>query len=446
MLHLDYDWLLDKHDSGLSQREIAKLAGVSTPTIRSSFKKFGIKPRSISSALKIKPSKHVWTDEERQLHSEKMKDVVAPQKEKKSERLKERWINDRDRLISDIKAAMTPERREAASKKSLELWQDDRYRQLVCEKLAIVRNSIEYRQKLSIAGAISAQRQPKISSLSYRLYDYLDILNIAYIKEGPGTVIGYYQFDCLIPKTNGHKNILIECQGDYWHSLPKAEIRDRQKFSYINRYFPDHEIMYLWEHEFSQRDGVIDRLKFKLGLEVATANFAFSDVVIQTIAAKEATDFLNKYHYIGKSRGGKCYGAYLDGMLVAVSVFSPPLRQNMKDCVELSRFCIHPKYHKKNFASWFISKVVRNFKNVDIVAFADSTVGHVGTIYKALGFKHVSTVPSDYWYVSGDGFVMHKKTLYNRAVSLAMSESEFARTKNYSRVYGGPKLKFVLVQ
>ncbi len=129
---------------------------------------------------------------------------------------------------------------------------------------------------------------------------------------------------------------------------------------------------------------------------------------------------------------------------IAVARFSPLIRQNIshqfpQDSVELSRLCVHPKFHKKNLLSWWIARIPIR----PIVSYSDTTVGHTGAVYKASGFKLHHTTEPDYWYVNTDGYVMHKKTLYNRAVNLKMTEREFAETYGYQRKYGGSKLCFI---
>ena len=248
------------------------------------------------------------------------------------------------------------------------------------------------------------------------------------------------------------KYLLIECQGDYWHSSQDAQRRDKSKFTYINRYFPEHEIMYIWEHEFSAKDRVLDRLKLKLGIDIKTKDFDFKNVELREVSGGDIKSFLDAYHYIGKGRGGKCFGAYHGDELIACIVFSPPLRQNTAgqfglvdgDIRELSRLCIHPSYHKKNFASWFISRAIKLIDSKLVIAYADTTVGHDGTVYKASNFELHHTVPSDYWYVDGDRFVMHKRTLYGRACKMGMIESDFAEEYGYVKKWGGEKLCYVL--
>jgi hypothetical protein len=309
-------------------------------------------------------------------------------------------------------------------------WQDDSYRVRMAEARAI--------------------QSTRISRIQEMLYDFLDDLGVHYHREGEETRIGYYVFDCIIPNTCG-KRLLIECQGDYWHSLPKSERNDKSKFTYISRYFPECEIMYIWEHEFYCKDRVLDRLKLKLGLSIETKQFYFDDLDIREVRSSDAREFLDLYHYLGKDRGGKSFGAYLRGELISCVVFSPPLRQNTAgqfgltdgQIRELSRLCIHPSYHKRNFASWFIRRTLKLIDCNLVIAYADTTVGHSGAIYKASNFQLHHLVPADYWYIDTQGYVMHKRTLYGRAIKDHLTESGFAEKYGYIKKYGGEKLCFV---
>ena len=369
--------------------------------------------------------------------------------------------------ISDIvKEHWTKERREAVSKIVQELWLDDDYRgktstaskramesqevrEAIAGKMVKLWADSEYKERMTIIRA----NMPRISSIQLQLYKYLDDLNIEFHREGTNTAIGYYAFDCLVPKQcNMAKHLLIECQGDYWHSSQDAQRRDRSKFTYIDKYFPEYEIVYVWEHEFYTKDRVLDRLKLKLGVDVEIVSFDFEDVQIREVSSRDVKEFLDAYHYIGKGRGGKCLGAFLDNNLIACVVFSSPLRQNTAgqfdlidgEVRELSRLCIHPSYHKKNFASWFIARSIKLLADCRlVVAYADRTVGHTGTIYKASGFGLHHTVPADYWYIDKDGYVMHKRTLYGKARQMKMVESEYASNYGYIKKWGGDKLCFI---
>ena len=435
--------------------------------------------------IKTAQSQELWQNEE---YKAKQKAGYTDKvRYKISDRARELWSDHefRSMMISIfnseqyrnnlITALSCPEYKDLQSRLNIERWKDEDFRRRMIEifgsdehrsKMVIINNEIlsrpevrwklsnssikcwqnpEYRKRLAVARA----NQPRISSLQVQLYKYLDDLGVGYYKEGVETVIGYYAFDCLIPGTP--KGILIECQGDYWHSLPKAVRNDKSKFTYIDRYFPQYEVMYLWEHEFYTKDRVLDRLKLKLGIGIETQDFQFSDIVIREPNSAELKTFLDSYHYIGKGRGGITFGAYLDDKLIACVVYSPPLRQNTASqfCLndnevrELSRFCIHPAYHKKNFATWFIAKTLSALQCMAVIAYSDKTVGHLGTIYKASNFQFHHTVSPDYWYVDESGYVMHKRTLYGKAKQMRMIESEYADKYAYRKIYGGEKLCFI---
>jgi hypothetical protein len=171
-------------------------------------------------------------------------------------------------------------------------------------------------------------------------------------------------------------------------------------------------------------------------------------VIVSVDLFKEVRPFLNAHHYIGADRGGVTISGRLNGEIVAVIIFSPPVRQNMYDAfpfhdwVELSRLCIHPAYHKKNFASWFISRCLVLIKK-PVVSYADTSVGHKGTVYKAANFQLHHEVPPDYWYVDSDGYVMRKRTLYGKAKQMGITEKEYAERFGYQKRWGGKKLCYI---
>jgi hypothetical protein len=128
----------------------------------------------------------------------------------------------------------------------------------------------DYRIKMALA-RLSFQ---KVSSVQLILYRMLDDLGIKYFREyndrddDNECRIGYYTFDCRIPIV-GRKDLLIEVQGDYWHSLSTVMLRDRQKRSYIeNNFGSQFELKYIWEHELLCESKAIGMLREWLELEV----------------------------------------------------------------------------------------------------------------------------------------------------------------------------------
>lgn len=366
--------------------------------------------------------------------------IVLPNNhnEVKALKIRESWTVEKRKLASYRSTKLiTAEIRQKLSKSSKRLWQNDGYKKLQ----AINRSNQSW----------------AVSSLQKILYDILDDLGVKYYREhqdkpnDPETVIGPYNFDCVIPREN-KPTLLIECHGDYWHSLDKAVTKDRQKQSYIvNNFSGQYELKCIWEHEFKCVNKVTELLKYWLGItETQIIDYKFDDLVIRDINVKTANELLDKYHYLsGCGRGGIIYGSFLQDKLISVCAFSTLVRYNLpydKDTTrELSRFCIHPNYQKKNFGTWMISRSMKLLpKHIKtIVSYCDTTYNHDGSMYKAANFKFDGFVKPDYWYVNENKWVMHKKSLYDHAKKMSMTENEYAKINGYKRVYGTEKLRFI---
>jgi hypothetical protein len=185
--------------------------------------------------------------------------------------------------------------------------------------------------------------------------------------------------------------------------------------------------------------------------------FSFEQVTVAATEAKESRCFLDEHHYAGFGRPSSIiYAARLDSLVVAVAKFAPPVRQGIaatlgmesKQVLELDRFCIHAGYHKKNFPSWFMTRVLKALKNdrpeiLKLVSFADPRFGHTGTIYTASNWKYVGDTARGYYYEDSDGREVNKKTLYEYAKVRKMTERQCFEALGYKRVFTPPKHKFV---
>ena len=279
----------------------------------------------------------------------------------------------RDKQISSIQANWRNKAyREATIAGMLAKWQDPEHRRKMLTVFAsdAFRNKMSevnkavwarpgYKEKMEAVLSHARSCVVKVSSLQIVLYSLLDDLNIKYYREYEGhtdseCIIGPYTFDCVVPREN-KPSLLIECQGEYWHSLPANMRNDAAKTTYITKHFAGkYELKHIWEDEFGCLDKVLNLLKYWMGIDVASVDFQFDDVKICATPANHYRLLLSKYHYLSNAgRGGVAHGAYLNGELIAVCVFSPPIRQNVdtgnyskKQTKELSRLCIHPKYQK----------------------------------------------------------------------------------------------------
>lgn len=77
---------------------------------------------------------------------------------------------------------------------------------------------------------LSSIKNYKTSSIEIKIMKELDKLNIPYVHQKPISN-GKFIADFMLPK---HK-IIIECNGDYWHSLPNRIERDKQIEEYVKK-------------------------------------------------------------------------------------------------------------------------------------------------------------------------------------------------------------------
>lgn len=389
-------------------------------------------------------------------------DILPPDNfsELQSKRISQSWTDEKKEQCSiDSKSRMTPEIRDKISTSSKKQWQNREYRERQVSTQTEYWNREENRIRLA---GYRASASGRVSGIQTILYSILDDLGVTYYREhadkenDPETVIGFYNFDCVIPR-DGNRTLLIECNGDYWHSQEKAIRNDRSKNTYITKYHNDaYELKYLWEHEFLVRDRIRELLKRWLGLaELNLVDFEFKDCVVNHGGDRDAIKLLlSKYHYLPfVAKGGEVFSLYCGDLLIGCCIFSPLVRQNVrtngydpKECLELSRFCLHPNYQRANLGSWFISRCLKRLPDDCklVVSYADTTYNHDGAIYKALNFRVDGEVPSDYWYVDENGYVMHKRKLYKHASKMSMKESEFAESRGYRKVFGSKKIRFVI--
>lgn len=409
-----------------------------------------------------------------------------------SKRVESLWSNPdyREKNVnSQIKRWDDQLRKDASEKTSL-LWKDDNYAKKQSDGLKEKNSQPEHKKKVKevrirlrelnreksllwwsnpdnkqkhLKKIFAAFAERRDSGLERVVQKLLDTDNIEYERH---FTLGNYEFDLFIPS----HNLLIECQGEYWHSINKNKGRDAAKFTYINEYFPQYRILYLYEHEFSNPNIILNKINNTVTNrlnEVEQVKFEFSDLKIQSLDPKiklehsyysAPEEFLQAYHYACYGRSAKqIYGAFLGEKLIAVCKFASVVRKEVatsmemktSQVLELDRFCIHPAYQKKNFASWMISRcsklVFEEHSKVScLVSFADSTHGHSGVIYKASNWTEIGKTKPSYHYANNDGFVIHKKTLWDKASKLRKTEAEYAAEHGYIKVKGKEKTKFIL--
>jgi hypothetical protein len=142
---------------------------------------------------------------------------------------------------------------------------------------------------------------------------------------------------------------------------------------------------------------------------------------ITVIDKLQAKSFLSEYHYLGTKpfRSSFIYGSINDSdILMGVCVFhgvSAPEtcvgafglpRTEQLGIWELGRLAMHPSLNGGNNTSWFVSRSIKQLqKDTDvraIISYADSSAGHIGSIYRACNaFYCGMSSPKKDFYVNG---------------------------------------------
>ena len=308
------------------------------------------------------------------------------------------------------------------------------------------RNTLQIKYGVSSVTSIPEVKAKLSNPITERLVkSVLDRLGVKYERQYP---TGPYTFDFYVPASQ----LLIECQGDFWHNFKcngyAGTPRDRGKATYVERHTA-YKLVSIWEHEIN-----LGRIFTILSRNISvTAEdmivTKLSDMTLQPISLDQSSAFFSQYHYIGPTRSTHHqYGAITpSGKLVSACSFGPPIRQCTCSRVstlsgvpltneglrELKRFCIAPTFTSVNAASYFLSRFAKMLKTdrpstVAITSFSDPTVGHSGGIYAATGWVKLGETSKSYHYLDpATAKSIHKKTVYGQARNLSMTEQEFVQ-------------------
>jgi GNAT superfamily N-acetyltransferase len=369
---------------------------------------------------------------------------------------------DRVALARKSKAAMTPDRRARLAEAVRHLWRDQQWRARHAIGAAMAMTPALRKQRSDNAKRM--WRNPVYrAKFSRFLASKQDSSVLERIANKIVTDMGFrpyklthggWTFDVAVDLA-GRKGLLVEVQGEYVHSLPMNANRDALKRDYFARHLSArYELRYLYERDFYAMGKVRGQLADWLGVVDRVEQIDFASIELAQDA--KAFDFIQAYHYLSTKRGGIPIVARLGETVVAACIFSPPVRLECaarlglepRALLELSRFCINPKYQVRNLGSWFLARAMGHVRRLvpavkAFITWADTTMGHDGTLYKAVGFTYDGRAPATYWYVDAGGHWFHKKSVWNQASRNKSTEAEWAAKHGLVKIKGQALLRFI---
>lgn len=401
-----------------------------------------------------KSSKDVWSSEERR---DKLSILMKRLCQEPDRKL------GRSIISKDIHSR--PEFKKKKSEISTEMWNRPGHREKASAILKKVCGTPEHREKLSkihkeVNNRIEIRemkatahekflKSGKDSSPERVTQNLLTSMGVEWIRQYR---IGHYLFDLFVPS----HHLLIECQGEYWHSLNKAKKMDAAKNTFINKYFPEYQLAYLYERDFFNANIVKHKLMNMLHLCESLNNpvsipFLFSDLRLDIVDPNLlvnnsyysiAEEFLQTFHSAGYGKKAKIvYGLYVGQKLIGICKFinaqSKINISGFRYCttLELDRIKVLSEYH--DVYEYFINLCVKHIWEFDvkiqnIITFINMKFNSHDSWFINCGWNKLNDVGSNKYYVCPNGFVISEKSLHKLAISLKMTESDYVNLHNYA--------------
>jgi hypothetical protein len=147
-------------------------------------------------------------------------------------------------------------------------------------------------------------------------------------------------------------------------------------------------------------------------------------LIVRDVPAKDLASMMTTRHYLHTMPNGAvaCFGVFLDSELVGGVVFTMGARHghyllagsNSSDVVTLARLYLDDEI-PKNAESRVLGIVTREMRRRHgaraLLSYADPTVGHTGTIYKAAGSTYMGRGEPARYLDFGDGQLRHPRSI-----------------------------------
>lgn len=265
-------------------------------------------------------------------------------------------------------------------------------------------------------------RQVFSSGTSIELFvqSILDEYNIQY-ETNNRTLISPKELDIYIPS----KNLAIECNGVFWHSLKKKPSNYHiKKFQECQE--KDVQLITLWEDWIRNKPNIVKSILLsKLGL-IKDKIYA-RKCVIKDVSYNDSVKFLEENHIQGKTGSSIRYGLYYNNELVSLMTFGKQKGgqgPKGKKSWELSRFCNKLNTNIIGGASKLFKHFLKEHPNENVISYSSNDISN-GHLYKTLGFQSDKKPIKIYWYVHKISYDRVHRSVFmkNNIVRMGLKES-----------------------
>lgn len=180
-------------------------------------------------------------------------------------------------------------------------------------------------------------------------------------------------------------------------------------------------------------------------------------MIISEVPAKEAIEFVSKYHYAGSGTSGVARYGWLtdDDELVGVSIFDtgnhamrqgPFGQDNWSHVFHHQRLAVHPSIPHGS-TSKFLAGTLRALKRDRpdtwaVVTYADTDQGHVGTIYQATNALYTGVATKgNLYFRTPEGTIATMQSL--KRFGVWSERREEAKRRGYIECRSGGKHRYI---
>lgn len=254
------------------------------------------------------------------------------------------------------------------------------------------------------------------------------------------------RYDICLPDYN----ILIECNGIYWHGEHTA---GRGRGYHIGKTQAakqsGYKLIHIFEHDWVlKRDIILSMLRHRLG--ISTRKIYARSTSIQRVESTTAREFLDANHLQGGVAASTySYGLYMGAELVSLLTLSTSRFGD--SCLEIIRFCNKVNCSVVGGFSRLLKFAEDTIKFDTVVTYADRCWGD-GDVYERNGFTYQHDTPPSYMYFKTNDcltlenrmkFQKHKLSKILSVFDPNISEWANMKANGYDRIWNCGNTKWI---
>jgi hypothetical protein len=261
------------------------------------------------------------------------------------------------------------------------------------------------------------------------------------------SLINPYELDMVFPQ---HK-IAIEYCGLYWHSeLSSNKHKNYHRDKMIKCQQAGYRLITIFSDEWLTKNHIV-RTKLAHLFSKNSRKYHARKLLVDTVSAEQAKQFLNQYHLQGTSSAKINLGLFNDGQLVALMTFSNGRAAlNTKSnahVYELVRF-VTDGASVAGGASKLLSYFIKTYQPNEIFSYSDCRWSQ-GQVYETIGFAAAGKPTIGYWYVDDYRTRIHrynftKNQLIKSGNDPGLTEWEIVSNLGYDRIWDCGHQKYIM--